>query len=189
MKGWIERGACLASAFGCLFATGLPHAASAGAREPAPPVIHTHANASIERRLLASHNGERARLGLEPLKWNRHLQSEAAEWARELSRRGTLEHASRDVRNGTGENLWMGTAGVWDVERMVGMFLDERRHYRHDNFPEISRTGNWADVGHYTQIVWRDTREVGCAVHTERGNDVLVCRYWPAGNVWGARAY
>ncbi|HCS18663.1 MAG TPA: SCP-like extracellular, partial [Erythrobacter sp.] len=39
------------------------------------------------------------------------------------------------------------------------------------------------------QVVWRDTQEVGCAVVTARGNDVLVCRYWPAGNVWGQKAY
>jgi len=38
-------------------------------------------------------------------------------------------------------------------------------------------------------VVWRDTQEVGCAVATARGNDVLVCRYWPAGNVWGQKAY
>ena len=193
------RTALLVSALTAVFAMGAAVAASAGEGDPrasqtverhrAAAVPHTHSSQGIERRILASHNSERERLGLAPLKWNPHLEREAAEWARELNRRGVLQHASSDVRNGTGENLWMGTAGVWDVERMVGMFLDERRHYRHDNFPNISRTGNWADVGHYTQIVWRDTKEVGCAVDTNRGNDVLVCRYWPAGNVWGARAY
>ena len=92
-------------------------------------------------------------------------------------------------RNQTGENLWMGTAGHWQVETMVGMFIAEKKHYRHAHFPNISKTGNWADVGHYSQVVWRDTQEVGCAVATAAGNDVLVCRYWPAGNVWGQKAY
>ncbi|WP_197707084.1 CAP domain-containing protein [Calothrix sp. NIES-3974] len=27
-------------------------------------------------------------------------------------------------------------------------------------------TGNWVDVGHYTQIIWRNTTEVGCAIAT-----------------------
>lgn len=140
-------------------------------------------------RLLNVHNAERDRINLPRLKWNRALEREAADWARVLSHRGTLEHADHAMRNGTGENLWMGTAGHWNVETMVGMFIEEKRHYRHADFPNISRTGNWADVGHYSQIVWRDTQEVGCAVVTARGNDVLVCRYWPAGNVWGQRAY
>ncbi|WP_258319683.1 CAP domain-containing protein [Qipengyuania flava] len=140
-------------------------------------------------RVLGTHNAERRRLALEPLKWNVHLEREAKEWAQVLSRRGILEHADHDTRNGTGENLWMGTAGHWSVDAMVGMFIDEKQHYRHASFPNISHTGNWADVGHYTQIVWRETKEVGCAVATARGNDVLVCRYWPAGNVWGQKAY
>lgn len=150
---------------------------------------HPHASDQIAARLLASHNAERARLGLEPLKWNRSLEREAGDWARNLSRKGYLQHADRRTRNGTGENLWMGTAGAWSLETMFGMFLEERKHYRHDNFPNVSRTGKWKDVGHYTQIVWKDTQEVGCALVTARGNDVLVCRYWPAGNIWGARAY
>lgn len=143
----------------------------------------------LAARILDTHNAERERLELPRLTWNPHLEREAAEWAHSLGRRGVLQHADGSTRKGTGENLWMGTAGAWDVETMVGTFLDERKHYRHGAFPDVSRTGNWADVGHYTQIVWRDTREVGCAMVTARGNDVLVCRYYPAGNVWGARAF
>ena len=143
----------------------------------------------LAARILRTHNEERRRLGLRPLKWNVHLEREAGQWAQHLSQRGVLQHADQRTRNRTGENLWMGTAGNWPVETMVGMFIDEKKDYRHASFPDISRTGNWADVGHYSQIVWRDTQEVGCAVSTARGNDVLVCRYWPAGNVWGQKAY
>ncbi len=183
----------------CATALGVSASASAGERNSPGAVSHearfgsqeqsTRSSGGHASRILASHNAERMRLRLPPLKWNRRLESEAADWANWIGQRGRLEHASGTLRNGTGENVWMGSAGVWDVETMVGMFLEEREHYRHGNFPEISRTGNWADVGHYTQVIWRDTKEVGCAVATTRGNDVLVCRYWPAGNVWGARAY
>ncbi|WP_247711808.1 CAP domain-containing protein [Qipengyuania qiaonensis] len=147
------------------------------------------ADIRLAASVLGTHNNERMRLSLEPLKWNVHLEQEAKQWAEVLSRRGSLQHADRATRNGTGENLWMGTAGNWPVERMVGMFIDEKKHYRHASFPDISRTGSWSDVGHYTQVIWRDTKEVGCAVATARGNDVLVCRYWPAGNIWGQKAY
>ena len=147
------------------------------------------ANTHLAARILRTHNDERRRLSLRPLKWNVHLEREARDWAHHLSHRGMLQHASQQGRNRTGENLWMGTSGHWPVENMVGMFIEEKKHYRHARFPDISHTGNWADVGHYTQVVWRDTQEVGCALATARGNDVLVCRYWPAGNVWGQKAY
>ena len=140
-------------------------------------------------RILDKHNHERVRLGLPRLKWNRALEREARQWSHELARRGKLDHADQRTRNSTGENLWMGSQGQWDVLVGIDMMIDEKKHYRHGNFPEISSTGKWADVAHYTQIVWRDTKEVGCSVANDRGWDVLVCRYWPAGNVWGQKAY
>jgi hypothetical protein len=39
-------------------------------------------------------------------------------------------------------------------------------------------------TGHYLQMVWRHTKEVGCGIATSIyiNNDILVCRYSPAGN-------
>ena len=51
--------------------------------------------------------------------------------------------------------------------------------------PAVSRTGDWSQVAHYTQIVWPATQRVGCATASNRSNDYLVCRYLPAGNVVG----
>ena len=179
MDGSRKRLASLVGAVGTLCATGI--AVTASASSPgATSDLH------LAARMLRTHNADRERLDLPRLKWNIHLEKEARAWAHELSRRGKLDHADRATRNGTGENLWMGAAGNWPVETMVGMFIEERKHYRPGAFPNVSRTGNWKDVGHYTQVIWRDTQEVGCALVTQRGNDVLVCRYWPAGNVWGS---
>ncbi len=179
-KKWVVP---VIGAVSLLCATGIGVAASASSRNAASSDVHTAA------RILHLHNAERQRLRLPELKWNVHLEREAERWANELSRKGRLQHADRAVRNGTGENLWMGTAGYWSVDNAVNLFIEEKKHYSHGDFPHISRTGNWADVAHYTQVVWRDTQEVGCAWITARGNDVLVCRYWPAGNVWGRKAY
>lgn len=179
MDGSKKRVASLVGALGMLCATGI--AVTASASSP-----RGQSDLHLAARMLHIHNAERERLDLPKLKWNIHLEEEARNWAHELSRRGRLDHADKATRNGTGENLWMGTAGNWPVETMVGMFLEERKHYLPGAFPNVSRTGNWKDVGHYTQVIWRDTQEVGCALVTARGNDVLVCRYWPAGNVWGA---
>ena len=183
-RSLVAAGTLLASAL----APALPLSASAvGVGTAAPPaeIAHTHAAGAEAERLLAMHNAERARMGLPALRWNASLARDAGGWAHKLLQKGKLHHASADERRGHGENLWMGTAGAWDAAGMVGMFLEERRYFRPAAFPHVSLTGDWSDVGHYTQIVWRDTKEVGCAKQTGNGVDVLVCRYYPAGNVMG----
>lgn len=53
-----------------------------------------------------------------------------------------------------------------------------------------STTGNWMDVGHYTQVVWYDTQQCGCG----KGNSpvvgpIYVCQYSPPGNYQGVYPY
>ena len=80
-------------------------------------------------------------------------------------------------------------AGQTDGAAMVAGWARERRHYQPGRYPAVSATGSSADVGHYTQMVWRDTREVGCARLRGGRWDYLVCRYVPPGNVIGQRAF
>ncbi|RJX66270.1 SCP-like extracellular [Tsuneonella suprasediminis] len=153
-----------------------------------PQVAHSQgAVNAFAARLLASHNAERERIGRAPLNWSQKLAGEAQVWARQLARDGRMYHASPQQRGGAGENLWMGYAGYYSPETMIGAFNAERAQFRPGKFPNVSRTGNWADVAHYTQVVWPGTHEVGCAVARGGQNDFLVCRYWPAGNTWGER--
>lgn len=139
----------------------------------------------FEQRLLAVHNRERAVLNLPPLRWNAQLAGDAMRWSGRLAAAPRLEHEGDGARSGQGENVWMGTAGRFVPETMVGHWVEEKAHFTRGTFPRVSRTGAWADVGHYTQIVWRDTSEVGCAVARGRQMDVLVCRYARPGNVMG----
>lgn len=136
-------------------------------------------------RLLALHNALRAEAGTPPLVWNARLADDARGWAASLARRGAFEHSPQPRRRDAGENLFTGKTGNYQVEAMIGRFADEKRYFRPGRFPAISATGNWQDVGHYSQIVWRTTREVGCAIATGRGRDTLVCRYAPPGNIHG----
>lgn len=136
-------------------------------------------------RLLVPHNAERARHGVAPLVWDARLAAAADRYAAELAATGRWGHSDKATRPGQGENLWMGTRGAFSPEQMVEGWLSERRYYRHGVFPHVSRTSNWADVGHYSQIIWRGTTHVGCAIRSGRGNDYLVCRYAPHGNVYG----
>ena len=46
-------------------------------------------------------------------------------------------------------------------------------------------TSTGGDIGHFTQVVWKSTKHVGCALASCGENDLLVCQYSPAGNVGG----
>lgn len=148
------------------------------------------ANASSDRlagELLAAHNVERAAHGLKPLAWDASLAGDAARYADQLARLGDIRHSPQEVRRGQGENLWMGTARAFSPTTMVRNWASEKNFFRAGIFPDNSGTRSWSDVGHYTQMIWPGTTHVGCAVASSRGNDFLVCRYSPAGNVIGQR--
>lgn len=167
-------------------ALALGTSAVAERRAPGANLYHTE---GLAQQLLVEHNTERSNLGVPALEWNSQLARDAQVWAQKLAREGGLRHASKAESGGAGENLWMGTAGYFAPEAMIRAFVEEKRHYHHAVFPNVSRTGSWQDVGHYTQVVWRDTREVGCAIAEGGKFDVLVCRYWPSGNWMGRVPY
>lgn len=143
----------------------------------------------FEQRVLNTHNLERTSLGLAPLRWNSGLAADAQRWANYLAATGRFEHAPDTRVDPQGENLWMGTRGYFSPEAMVSAWVREKRYFRPGRFPNNSTTGNVEDVGHYTQIVWRDTGQVGCARASNRDEDFLVCRYSEAGNYIGERPF
>lgn len=142
---------------------------------------------TAERDWLDAHNLARGDVGLDTLEWSDSLAQDAENWAAHLARHNLYEHASLEARKGQGENLWRGPRDRWSPWETVGFFVAERPLFRPGNFPEVSRTGHWADVAHYTQVIWPQTRAVGCATAYTATDEVLVCRYWPAGNIWGQR--
>ena len=140
---------------------------------------------TVADRLLAAQNAERVRLGLMPFTWSAKLADHAKKWAQTLAVSDMFEHAPVGADGGEGENLWTGTKGDYAPEEMIGFFIDEGKQFKRGVFPDVSTTGKWEDVGHYTQLAWKDTREVGCALASNPKRDILVCRYWPAGNIVG----
>lgn len=136
-------------------------------------------------RVVAAQNIERLALGLQPLRWNAKLAHSAQQWADHLAATGTFEHAAENEEDPQGENLWAGTKGYFPIEARVAAWAREKRYFKRGTFPNNSMTGRVEDVGHYTQMVWRDTLQVGCATATGPVEDVLVCRYSDAGNYIG----
>ena len=125
-----------------------------------------------------------------PLAWELSGQSEEAFVSRAITGLASVMGMTpsamvRRVRGSLTHN-WMVdpySRGAYSYESMIGGWTSEERYFRPGVFPSVSRSGNWEDVGHYTQMVWPTTTRVGCAIASNSQNDFLVCRYSPAGNV------
>lgn len=167
--------------------------AGAAALALAAPLLQgaTGLTTNLDARLLAAHNRERAAAGIAPLRWDPALVEDARRWGDYLAAIGEIEHEEDDPGDPDpqGENLFLGTKNHFAAEEMVGMWIDEKAHFVAGPIPQNSRTGNFEDVGHYTQLMWRDTRRVGCAVSQGSDYDILVCRYRQAGNVMGEEPF
>jgi uncharacterized protein YkwD len=145
----------------------------------------------LDDRVLAAQNRARAEIGVPPLTWDDNLAKDALAWGQEVAKVGYLVHSPDDPKDPDpeGENLWAGTKGYYSAESMIGLWVQERRNYVHRVFPSASKTGSIEDIGHYTQVVWRSTRRVGCALVAGKSDEFLVCRYAEGGNVIGEMTY
>lgn len=139
------------------------------------------------QKMLRLHNQVRADVGVGPLRWSESLASHAQQWADHLAAtRCGLQHRPRSGkwRGVYGENLFIGTLGYYGVKDAVMAWAEERSLY-----PGGPYQAGWRGVGHYTQMVWRKTRMVGCATAVCKGNLLVVCNYDPPGNYIGEYPY
>lgn len=154
----------------------------AGPSAAQPPI--EGATGQLADRLLAAHNRERALVGAPPLQWDQNLADHAASYGPALASMRRLIHSPREGRPGERENLAMAYHATLSAEQLVGIWVNEKRLLRPGLFPAVSRTGQWEDVAHYTQMVWPTTTRVGCAIFVADW-DYLICRYSPPGNIDG----
>jgi hypothetical protein len=146
------------------------------------PVLDPVAQAWVD-----AHNAARGRAeptpepALPDLTWDDGLAEVAATWAAGC----VFEHSTTQY----GENLAAFSASVESAD-VVDAWFSEIEFY--DYATDSCEAGEMC--GHYTQVVWRDTARVGCAVESctldgfGRG-DFYVCNYDPAGNWVGEKPY
>ncbi|KAI4377672.1 hypothetical protein MLD38_015261 [Melastoma candidum] len=134
-------------------------------------------------QFLQPHNAARAALGMPPLTWDPHLARYAQSWAGQRRNDCALEHSDGPH----GENIFWGSGMGWNPGQAVAAWVSERKWY---NYWSNTCAGGRM-CGHYTQIVWRSTARLGCAVATCSGNGgtFMVCEYDPPGNYVGERPY
>lgn len=138
-------------------------------------------NDPIASEFLEAHNSYRSEVGIDDLTWSEELAASATEWAEELAGNCDFEHSQGNY----GENLWKGTEGAFSITDVVDSWGGEKAFYNYDD--NSCKEGEVC--GHYTQIVWEKTTEVGCGIATCDGWDIWVCQYLPQGNFNNEKPY
>ena len=149
----------------------------------------------FEKACLEAHNDLRAFHGSPALKWSAKLTRAAQSWANHLAATDKFEHDLVALDQGQGENLYYKTfpkrlcgygeqgADCTSCGEIVQMWYDEEADYDY-------QTGKAKKIGrpvlHFTQLVWKATRELGMATAVANNRLVAVARYTPRGN-WGGQ--
>ncbi|MFB1483442.1 CAP domain-containing protein [Corallococcus sp. RDP092CA] len=146
------------------------------------------------RDMLEAHNAARAAAqptpspALEPLTWDPTVEETARKWVEQCQ----FKH--NDDRGNAGENIAAATPDYLNAKAVVKGWVDEAADY--DYSKNTCKAGE--QCGHYTQVVWRNTRRLGCATKRCTVNspfsgastwDFWVCNYAPPGNYVGQRPY
>lgn len=157
-------------------ATGTPTNIQTGDKEP-----------ESMKGMTERHNYWREKVGVKPLVWSNALAEYAAKWAQELATRNCkMEHRPIDGKWARiyGENLYWSMGLVNVAPSVVDSWGEEIEFYN-------EKTGKCEGgvCGHYTQIVWKNTTALGCAVAKCGNQEIWVCNYNPPGNYVGERPY
>jgi len=137
---------------------------------PSPPTY----NGDLQHDILAGHNYFRALHKTGPMTWNQDI----ADYAAGHTGGCVMQHTGGPY----GENLAYGTS--LSAAEGMQMWYDECLSNGQDTY-DYSNTGFDDSTGHFTQMIWSQSTEVGCYLQQCGGNNYLMCEYAPAGNVIG----
>jgi uncharacterized protein YkwD len=139
-----------------------------------------NSDSDIAQEIVDAHNRWRSRVGVAPLQWSPQLANYAQEWANHLASTGQFDHRTSGQY---GENLFWGSGRRFSATEVVNDWGNEVKDYDYAN------NSCRGICGHYTQIVWKQTTEVGCGVARSGNEEVWVCNYNPRGNRRGQSPY
>jgi uncharacterized protein YkwD len=134
--------------------------------------------------LLAHNNKVRKDVGTQPLIWSSKLSAYAQEWADHLAKdyNCNMAHRKAPGQDGRtyGENiLWGSSAAEFKPVDASEDWYSEIKQYKYRELTE----NNWDATGHYTQMIWKDTKEIGVGISIcQNGALIVVANYYPAGN-------
>lgn len=132
------------------------------------------------QEMLKLHNKIRKNQGKQAVKWSNSLAESAQQWATQLANQSC---AFKHSKSKYGENIyWISTTG--NVKNAFNSWITEKKYYKGQKI----NSKNYHRFGHYTQIIWGNTTEIGCGKATcANGSEIWVCQYNPPGNFIGQR--
>ncbi|XP_041375543.1 glioma pathogenesis-related protein 1-like [Gigantopelta aegis] len=151
---------------------------------------------SSEKRLVIESHNELRRLekatDMAYMSWDEDLANQAQQWADKCKwKHGNVVDVPKFSY--VGQNLQASTG-------QVGMDTVIKKQWYYSEKPSYTyKTGYCAKVcGHYTQVVWAESRSVGCGrtfcpniagISWAGGGYIVVCNYGPGGNIRGYQPY
>lgn len=164
--------------------------------EPAPnlPIIPEPEPADYGG-MLEAHNLWRAEVQSPGLSWSSRAAAIAQAWADQLQSEGcAIRHNTAPERKHTyGENIYR----YWrsspydgyrrDVRFVADAWGAEKPYYDATSNSCAAPPGGMC--GHYTQLVWSRSLQVGCGRAHCADSEVWVCNYYPRGNYVGVRPF
>ncbi len=159
-------------------------------------------NISIDDQIesmLVLHNDARRDVGImHDLIWSDRIALDAQSYANTLANSGAFEHDPKNHEgydNGVyGENLYAAYPSKPSLSTATKAWVDEKQYYAYGLIGDESTCEENQLCGHYTQIIWESTSEVGCAISkyttgSYKDGYVVVCKYQTPGNYIGETPY
>lgn len=144
--------------------------------------LKTSSDDSFEAEFLDTHNEYRRKHGVPPLTLSRKLNKYAEEWAKILVKKGKMEH--RD-QNDYGENIYFAWSSDPNFKVTGADPVD--KWYSEIKDHTFGREPKSLASGHFTQVIWEDSKEVGVGMaKSKEGQIYVVANYYPPGNVVGS---
>ncbi|KAI4327532.1 hypothetical protein L6164_019981 [Bauhinia variegata] len=135
---------------------------------------------------LNAHNEARATVGVQPLNWSDKLANATSLLVRYQRNKMGCQFANLTAGKYGGNQLW--ASGMTVTPRMaVEEWVKEKNYYNHTDNTCVPNH----ECGVYTQVVWRNSLELGCAQATcvKDQSTLTICFYNPPGNVIGQSPY
>ena len=134
----------------------------------------------IRDDILENHNYHRKRHQVDILVRNEEIENMAQKYSEYLASISNLKHSGN---NNYGENLYycFSTFGIC----LTGEKVSENWYNEIDDY-DFNNPGFNNKVGHFTQLVWKGSKEIGCGAACNNKNECFVtCNYYPPGNYLG----
>ncbi|KAK1300949.1 hypothetical protein QJS10_CPB13g00044 [Acorus calamus] len=147
-------------------------------------MIHTSQAQNSPQDFLDAHNAARAQVGVGPMSWSDTVAAYAQNYANQRAADCALEHS--DSGGLYGENIFKGSGSDWTAKDAVDLWVGEEKNYDYNS----NTCADGEMCGHYTQVVWANSVELGCARVNCDGDGVFItCNYSPPGNFNGEWPY